>query len=521
MSSHGVPPSGDDHAAQEVGPNNMANNGDGSEDASGAAETATARRRTVQTPARYRQDDNPPTHGGSRRAVRRRLNAPDDAVDTTSEPEAVARRRVRRPAASGIASEPIVISFTISLLTGDVTPTTWHSAITYIKECPHIPKAAFALERGLTMTHLHIQGVMTAFFSTPSECTARIYDGIFHGAPQTGDHVVCKTVHGRDGYTYTFMLGYVQKDRSRPHFRLTTKNVTEEELQYGMVEYGARASNKAVPLITRSNIFEKIRLFLRLERGPLGAITKYMDRNARPADALCVHDVLLIMVRSARFTPSGEWISFGGYLSAPRSDAMLRIVLNPKQAARDDVRCVFFGIEATMDAPSAPSRAPSPPPPDEDIAETYGERWVRLEIALTTAEQDARYATGAGGSDAGEGSEGLVVGAHSPGQTTPDDPNDDNCFLCGLTGVPPNAQLVCCDSCPAAWHMKCLPQNYEGTSASQLPDNWQCPMCDDRNAFGLSHGSDNPTPPSDSYNENQDIAGEQNANDIDEDAAET
>ena len=61
------------------------------------------------------------------------------------------------------------------------------------------------------------------------------------------------------------------------------------------------------------NIFEKIRLILRLERGAAGAITKYVDlTNARPADTLRVLDVSLIMVRSARFTPSGKWISFGG-----------------------------------------------------------------------------------------------------------------------------------------------------------------------------------------------------------------
>ena len=85
------------------------------------------------------------------------------------------------------------------------------------------------------------------------------------------------------------------------------------ELSLARVEYGARASNKAVPLNTRSNIFEKIRLILRLERGAAGAITKYVDlTNARPADTLRVLDVSLIMVRSARFTPSGKWISFGG-----------------------------------------------------------------------------------------------------------------------------------------------------------------------------------------------------------------
>ena len=135
-----------------------------------------------------------------------------------------------------------------------------------------------------------------------------------HFSPVTTSDVTCKHVHARDGLTYTFILGYVQKDCARPHFRLAThKECCRGGASIRRVEYGARASNKAVPLNTRSNIFEKIRLILRLERGAAGAITKYVDlTNARPADTLRVLDVSLIMVRSARFTPSGKWISFGG-----------------------------------------------------------------------------------------------------------------------------------------------------------------------------------------------------------------
>ena len=32
-----------------------------------------------------------------------------------------------------------------------------------------------------------------------------------------------------------------------------------------------------------------------------------------------------------------------------------------------------------------------------------------------------------------------------------------------------------CDTCPAAWHVECLPG--ERRTAAQLPSNWSCPAC--------------------------------------------
>ncbi|KAL6760187.1 hypothetical protein V8C86DRAFT_1761503, partial [Haematococcus lacustris] len=48
------------------------------------------------------------------------------------------------------------------------------------------------------------------------------------------------------------------------------------------------------------------------------------------------------------------------------------------------------------------------------------------------------------------------------------DGNTDSCVLCTLGG-----SLLCCDACPAAYHLRCL-----GESAKSIPaGEWLCPEC--------------------------------------------
>lgn len=52
--------------------------------------------------------------------------------------------------------------------------------------------------------------------------------------------------------------------------------------------------------------------------------------------------------------------------------------------------------------------------------------------------------------------------------TLEDDGNMEHCALCTLGG-----SLLCCDGCPAAYHMRCL-----GEGPRSIPDGeWLCPEC--------------------------------------------
>lgn len=48
------------------------------------------------------------------------------------------------------------------------------------------------------------------------------------------------------------------------------------------------------------------------------------------------------------------------------------------------------------------------------------------------------------------------------------DANTDCCVLCGQGG-----NLICCDGCPAAYHMRCLGQNTKSLGEG----DWMCPEC--------------------------------------------
>lgn len=77
--------------------------------------------------------------------------------------------------------------------------------------------------------------------------------------------------------------------------------------------------------------------------------------------------------------------------------------------------------------------------------------------------------------DGDEGSEeegGRTRGQAAAAAAAPvefeEDGNTDLCVLCGLGG-----SLLCCDGCPAAYHMRCI-----GESAKSIPPGeWLCPEC--------------------------------------------
>ncbi len=67
----------------------------------------------------------------------------------------------------------------------------------------------------------------------------------------------------------------------------------------------------------------------------------------------------------------------------------------------------------------------------------------------------------------------VVVAACATPHPEDGDPNTDYCWLCGTGG-----NLVCCDFCSAAYHVKCI-----GETMSSLPDPWHCPECFYKGAF--------------------------------------
>ena len=62
------------------------------------------------------------------------------------------------------------------------------------------------------------------------------------------------------------------------------------------------------------------------------------------------------------------------------------------------------------------------------------------------------------------------------------DANADACALCGLGG-----SLICCDGCPAAYHVRCVGESYRGINDSS---EWLCPEC----SMGVRSAGGRPLP---------------------------
>ena len=73
--------------------------------------------------------------------------------------------------------------------------------------------------------------------------------------------------------------------------------------------------------------------------------------------------------------------------------------------------------------------------------------------------------------------EGGRRGGRPPPPEFEEDGNTDLCVLCGLGG-----SLLCCDGCPAAYHMRCI-----GETAKSIPQGeWLCPECSVGGRGGVS-----------------------------------
>jgi hypothetical protein len=106
-------------------------------------------------------------------------------------------------------------------------------------------RGAIGLEKGGKHAIQHLQGVMQAAAPGTADGKEALKAHIKHFAgwdalPQS----VKMTINPlSEGQTVEHMLGYVQKDRGKPHYALLTHNVTDAELQAGVKAYNEVAGD--------------------------------------------------------------------------------------------------------------------------------------------------------------------------------------------------------------------------------------------------------------------------------------
>jgi hypothetical protein len=133
------------------------------------------------------------------------------------------------------------------------------------------------------------------------------------------------------GQTLEHMLGYVQKDRGKPHYALLSHDITDAELQAGGKAYSEVAGDYRINkvLITR--------------KGFVGRVWAYWHANFWPFVVPC-DVVVLCMLRSGQYVPDGSWCtsSLGHGVDFSVSAAWWMMVTRPDRAMLEQVRVLFW-----------------------------------------------------------------------------------------------------------------------------------------------------------------------------------
>jgi hypothetical protein len=148
-----------------------------------------------------------------------------------------------------------------------------------------------------------------------------------------GAQVHVKKLTGRALHTWHGMVGYVRKDRNQPHCRGFTLGISEDELHLADMEYEKLGAGplKGRTQISPHNLMGRAANFWHFQyRG---------DRNRSTLPS-----ILLAMVRSGRYHPSGSWVmaSGGRGMSYARGESLWRCMVTPTLAMPEDIHNVFF-----------------------------------------------------------------------------------------------------------------------------------------------------------------------------------
>lgn len=163
-----------------------------------------------------------------------------------------------------------VWSLTLSKRGGHI-PDSWYTRCCEFLDL-HAIDGAIALEAGGRKGHLHVQGVLGLHASRDEEGRKKLEALIREFVPVprgSGAQLVCKpAVHGQ---TMQLLLGYVQKDVGKAHFRIHLKGVTEQQaaeaaLAHQSVSIDPMAGRK---VLTKTNLMRDMYAFYWMYLRPL------------------------------------------------------------------------------------------------------------------------------------------------------------------------------------------------------------------------------------------------------------
>ena len=121
---------------------------------------------------------------------------------------------------------------------GQDAPMSWLDAIqSWMTQVKPI-RGVFSYEVGGRHRHGHVQGLLTVRWPGDEyhkNLLKTCFIDLLHVSPTDQRHFTFKVM--KEGQTVYAMIGYVTKDKGRPTFRFVRYNVSDDDLERGMIEY--------------------------------------------------------------------------------------------------------------------------------------------------------------------------------------------------------------------------------------------------------------------------------------------
>lgn len=195
-------------------------------------------------------------------------------------------------------------------------------------------RGAIALEKGGKHSIQHLQGVMEAAAPANTDGKEALKAHIKHFAGwDTIPQQVKMTINPlSEGQTIEHMLGYVQKDRGKPHYALLSHNVTDGELQAGIKAYNEVAGDY------------RLNKVIITKKGFVGRLWAYWHANYWPF-IVPVDVVVLCMIRGGSYVADASWCTspLGHADDFRRDTAWWVMSTRPARATLEQIRSVFWG----------------------------------------------------------------------------------------------------------------------------------------------------------------------------------
>lgn len=191
----------------------------------------------------------------------------------------------------------------------------------------------FSFERGGTVGHLHVQGVIRVKCKQAASMTAALKTlfGWNKSKHSVGARIMCRSLIQTGVHTWLGMIGYCIKDFGQERFKYVMQNISDEDISVGqdeVLEHGAAPLKHRIAL-GPNNVFDRAVLFYNFHE----------RKNPR----ISLPGVLTHMIKTGKYYPSAQWVvpHQGQGWDRDRANTCWRMLIRPEETGIDDVNFVF------------------------------------------------------------------------------------------------------------------------------------------------------------------------------------